>query len=467
MSTAAQHTEIPGWEIALASRLGVSRSPGLLVPAVGGIGKKTALMNVMGPTPPTFDASKMSASAIISRPNEDRSEDVVHPLGGKFANHQANPVVFFDHGFSGFSAPVAKSEDPDGKYTVKANKSGVEATSYFCPSSMESSQIFELVTFGIIRATSINLLPLVAKVRTEGREGYRPGLDVTEWELLEWSWVGIPDNPECLAKVHDMLSRGRLDDKPICEPLLKYFQPFAPEKRAVGKGYESHSCPTCGEKKMADDAKPGTDDTKPGSDKPVDDKEKKPEGGKPAGDESVSDETEKPTAKHLAGLHYAIAKVAAATRLCAKANEHPEAKAFLETQVDLLDGQAAEIRTAYAKCCPDLPALNIDADSDDDLAFLRKFLDAGQANRMRLQGILLKFERLSACDRLNAGDKALAVEATGRLSKMLGEARLAAQSKPADKPAVGDSAATVPGIDDKLEAAKALAKKLDGLSPAR
>jgi hypothetical protein len=187
----------------------------------------------------TVDQSEMSALATISTPAEDRSRDVVNPLGIWLENYDRNPAVFFDHGMSGIYLPIATSREPnDGSVAVFPSKAGVSAKSWFSQSLAEAQQVFALICEGIINATSINLIPRVAKVRAqpEGVVGGWPGLAIEQWELLEWSWVGIPDNPEAVGKI---LSLNRLADWPIVEPIRKYLAPFAPAVPVTGRGFEA------------------------------------------------------------------------------------------------------------------------------------------------------------------------------------------------------------------------------------
>ncbi len=225
------------WRAVLSSRQ-TKRAAGVLTPHSG----KSALY--AGPLllDPAIDADHMAAMAVISTPTPDRSGDVVEPLGARLANYARNPVVYFDHGLSGITLPIGKSENESGDLTVTVTPGGIEATSYFAQSLCEACQIFELIQQKIVRCASINLMPLVAQVRGDGA-GPRPGLHIEEWELLEWSWVGIPDNPEAVRKI---LDTGRLAGSPICEPIRKCLVPFAAPHAVLGRGFSPHD-QTCEE----------------------------------------------------------------------------------------------------------------------------------------------------------------------------------------------------------------------------
>ena len=177
----------------------------------------------------------MRATFVISTPTPDRSEDVVSPRGVKLENYARNPVVYYDHGFSGIQVPIGKCEDENGRLAVVVTDEGIEGTCYFAD-SVEGRQIFELVKQAVLRAASINLVPLAYTIRKEDAALGRPGMEIAEWELLEWSVVGIPDNPEAVRKI---LAGGKLAGAPIVEPIRKSLLTACgkPEPRLLGKGF--------------------------------------------------------------------------------------------------------------------------------------------------------------------------------------------------------------------------------------
>lgn len=195
---------------------------------------KSLLLDSIIDEQPTFDINRMCATTTISTPTPDRSEDVVVPSGISLANYIRNPVVYFDHGFD-CTIPIAKSEDPDGNNTVQLLEDRAIATSYFSPSIRESVQIFDLIVEKFVRAASIHFTPIEAEVRTNhvtSRD--RPGLYIAACELLEWSWVGVPDNPEAVTK---LLDRNRLAGEQIADPIRKSLQRYAAPLPYFGRGW--------------------------------------------------------------------------------------------------------------------------------------------------------------------------------------------------------------------------------------
>jgi hypothetical protein len=192
--------------------------------------KAAALLDApVGPT--AIDEVRRCATFVISTPTPDRSEDVVSPRGVKLENYARNPVVYFDHGFSGIHVPIGKCEDEFGNLALVVTDEGIEGTCFFAD-SVEGEQIFELVKQCVLRAASINLQPITYTIRSADTASGRPGMDIEEWELLEWSIVGIPDNPEAIRKI---LAGGQLAGSPICEPIKKSLAQFAPKPKLMGR----------------------------------------------------------------------------------------------------------------------------------------------------------------------------------------------------------------------------------------
>lgn len=191
-----------------------------------------------------IDKIAMSATAIISTIHRDRMGDEVIPEGCDLSAYRRSPVVFFGHQSIPF--PVGSSESPDGRLSVVITPGKeIRATCYFHQHTKEAEQVFDLVASGIIRGVSIGFNPLAEPVplpRDDRRStlvgtpmALQPrmfgGFRYERWELLEWSFVGVPANSQC-GVVREVLSRDRLAGAKISPLVRKALEPISSPGRA-------------------------------------------------------------------------------------------------------------------------------------------------------------------------------------------------------------------------------------------
>ena len=181
------------------------------------------------------DDAVMSATFIISTSSQDRDGDIVIPKGCVLDNYKRNPIVFYNH--QQWEVPIGKAMGPDGRLSVSIQPDRILATCYFDQADPDAVYIYGKVKRGFLNATSIGFFPLEAE-RLPEKKGRRNGEAVGEqwqgwlfkrWELLEFSIVGVPSNPEAL-----MLDD--LDSACISTKLRKALASFAPVKVATGLG---------------------------------------------------------------------------------------------------------------------------------------------------------------------------------------------------------------------------------------
>src|SRR6266508_3206601 len=150
----------------------------------------------------TYDASlevnegKREVLAVISSNAVDRDGEVVQPKGMKKKNYAGNPVVMVNHDYR--SLPVGKA------LWVKADGDRILAKSYISDKTQLARDVFGLLQDGVLNAFSIGFASLRSSAPTTQEVNVRPELKGAklihrEWELLEYSIVGIPANQEALA----------------------------------------------------------------------------------------------------------------------------------------------------------------------------------------------------------------------------------------------------------------------------
>lgn len=126
----------------------------------------------------------------ISTKALDRHRDTVDPLGIDLANYEKNPVVLWAHAHN--QPPIARS------VSLKANSKALRSVAEFMPAEISAfaDSIFQMVSGGWLNAASIGFLP--------AQNGYeydpeRMGYDFVKTELLEYSIVPVPANPQALV----------------------------------------------------------------------------------------------------------------------------------------------------------------------------------------------------------------------------------------------------------------------------
>lgn len=388
----------------------------------------------------------MSASATITTPAPDRSEDIVHPEGVLLENYRRNPVVFYDHGFSGIMLPIGKSEDAEGNLTLVVTPDGIDATTYFSQSLCEACQVFALIEEGIVKSTSIGFMPLEAFPRTAKLDGIRPGLEITVWELLEYSWVGIPDNPEAVRKV---LDRGRLAGSPICEPILKSLTSFAAPVIKTGRGWEPRSMnpllykndpPRPDEDSEEEDVAPPHNEQDPATDEPA--------------EEAAETSRAKPLgAQVLSAVFDSLSTLSGQIETALGPLENPQVKEHLLKLGEVLSGCLGETQSAFATAYPDEDDLQ-PAESGEEKS-VAKFLQSSITHRRELASLIQQLKSLQGAPNLSSGQKSELALASSRLTRLSQNARRLSE---------GDSHAEE--LAEVKRSLRSLVKRFEDLMPA-
>lgn len=156
----------------------------------------------------------------ISTPTPDRYRDVVKVEGINLAAYARNPVVLLNHDYYGL--PVARAEK-----TYIAGGALKSEPEFPAPEVYElGALVGRMVRAGYLNAASIGFRP-TKSAWDEDRRGY----DFIECDLLEWSVVGVPANPECLVEAR---SAG-LDLAPMRSWLERAVSVYTPELALLPK----------------------------------------------------------------------------------------------------------------------------------------------------------------------------------------------------------------------------------------
>lgn len=152
-------------------------------------------------TTTAVDRERMLVRSVITTNHPDRAGDIIIP-GGLLntGEYLRNPVVLWAHQ-RGWP-PIGACQSLD----VRADC--VIAETKFSESSTFARDVFRLYAEGILRAWSVGFLPVETRPIPPTREYPEGSLCFTKWELLEYSAVPIPENPEALTlAIHKGLIR--------------------------------------------------------------------------------------------------------------------------------------------------------------------------------------------------------------------------------------------------------------------
>lgn len=137
--------------------------------------------------PTVIEARGDEPSIIISTSTIDREGDVLVPEGARLENYLKNPVVLFGHDHHELPVGAATS------ITIEPGR-GLRASWRWLEGDERAGRVRNAWDQRALGATSVGFSP----IRYEPREDDGYGLRYTEWELLEFSIVNVPANPEAV-----------------------------------------------------------------------------------------------------------------------------------------------------------------------------------------------------------------------------------------------------------------------------
>lgn len=140
-----------------------------------------------------MDVERRILSLVISDASEDRMRDVVDVSGWDLANFTRNPVVLFGHNYYGL--PIARDTDcrPDDDRLLGHPQFPSRELDAF------ADTVYQFLVLGYLNACSVGFIPL-EWTYDEERRGY----NILRAELLEYSIVPVPANPNCLIEARGL-----------------------------------------------------------------------------------------------------------------------------------------------------------------------------------------------------------------------------------------------------------------------
>jgi hypothetical protein len=157
--------------------------------------------------PLAIDPAQRTVTAVITTSSADRAGDVVAPAGiANVDEFLLNPVVLWAH---------QRALPPIGTcLALDVQPHRVVAVTKFAAGVPLAEDVFRLYEQGVLRGWSVGLLPRRASPRP-GRRGTR----IDEWDLLEYSAVPVPENPEALTLA---VEKGLVTDPRLRRFIARY-----------------------------------------------------------------------------------------------------------------------------------------------------------------------------------------------------------------------------------------------------
>ena len=150
---------------------------------------KDLLKKVFNSEIKSIDENEMELTALISTNAIDRYREVVDPSGMDAKHYRKNPVVLWAHNYD--IPPIGKA------LWVKREGDGIVSKVKFANTPM-GKDIFQLYKDGFMKAFSIGFVP-TEEIAGNPDNPKDPRRTYKKWELLEYSAVPVPANPEAVA----------------------------------------------------------------------------------------------------------------------------------------------------------------------------------------------------------------------------------------------------------------------------
>lgn len=192
-----------------------------------------------------IDDDERTVTAVISTSTVDREKEVLLPKGADYEQYLKNPVVLWAHDYR---------ETPIGKALwVKSARKTITAKVRFAETD-KADEIYQLFKGHFLNAFSVGFLPAEDGSHPPTPDEVKKNPDWAEakriydkWELLEFSAVPVPANPEALAtavKSKDISISRELQDELGIEEETTYY-PDTTITDAVEKDIEAAKSKGC------------------------------------------------------------------------------------------------------------------------------------------------------------------------------------------------------------------------------
>lgn len=132
------------------------------------------------------------AEILISTVGQDRDGDVLDPEGLVKEPYAANPVVLFGHRHDQLPVGATTALDVESGRGIRARFRWLKGDEF-------ADRVRNAFDQGVLRAASVGFIPREFAPLPGGR-----GLHISKWELIEWSLVCVPANPEAVRTLKSL-----------------------------------------------------------------------------------------------------------------------------------------------------------------------------------------------------------------------------------------------------------------------
>lgn len=140
----------------------------------------------------SFNDKDKTITHYISTVTPDRFGDIVNPFGMDADNYRKNPIVLFGHSHRARGNVIGKN------LALFPDDFGVKAITKFADTPA-GNDLYILNREGYLNAWSIGYIPKKVKTQNSASNNQTGTYNIIdEWELLEYSSVVIPANPDAL-----------------------------------------------------------------------------------------------------------------------------------------------------------------------------------------------------------------------------------------------------------------------------
>ena len=183
-----------------------------------------------------IDEKERTLTAYVSTEARDRMDERLLVSGADITKFKKNPVVLFAHNYA--QPPIGKA------LWTKKDDRGVISKVQFAKTAL-AEEVFQLYKDGFMNAFSVGFIP---KEWTDGDGEKTPSRTYNKWEMIEFSAVPVPANPEALTLA---VQKGILKDETLKKSFGLDKKEEAPAEEAETKEYKCE-CIDCGHKETTE-----------------------------------------------------------------------------------------------------------------------------------------------------------------------------------------------------------------------